>query len=60
MPAGISPYELVMGEMPVLHDIPEWGSVIWVHETSSGKLGIRTNEAHWVGYDLNSDGHRIY
>jgi hypothetical protein len=60
LPTGITPYELMMGQTPALHDVPEWGSVIWVHNTSSGKLSIWANEGHWVGYDLNSDGHRVY
>jgi hypothetical protein len=57
---GITPYELVMGDSLVLRDIPEWGSITWVHDTSSGKLGVHANEGHWVRYDLNSNGHRVY
>jgi len=60
LPKGVTPYELVIGDTPVLRDIPEWGSVVWVHDTSSGKLGIRAKEGRWVGYDLNSLGHRVY
>ena len=58
--SGVTPYELVMGDTLVLCDIPEWGSIIWVHDTSSGKLGVHANEGRWVGYDLNSDGYRVY
>jgi transposase InsO family protein len=58
--SGVTPYELVMGDSLVLRDIPEWGSITWVHDTSSGKLSVCTNEGRWVGYDLNSDGHRVY
>ena len=60
LPSGVTPYELVMADAPTLRDIPKWGSIIWVHDTSSGKLGICANEGRWVGYDLNSDGHRVY
>ena len=60
LPSGVTPYELVMGDIPVLRDIPEWGSIIWVHDTSSGKLGVHAKEGCWVSYDLNSDGHRVY
>ena len=60
LPSGITPYELVMGTTPVLRDIPEWGATIWVHDRSLGKLGVRANEGRWIGYDLNSDGHRVY
>jgi hypothetical protein len=54
LPSGVTPYELVMGDSPVLRDIPEWGSITWVHDTSSGKLGVHANEGRWVRYDLNS------
>ena len=60
LPSRVMPYELVMGNTLVLRDIPEWGAVVWVHDTSSGKLSVCTNEGHWVRYDLNSDGHRVY
>ena len=60
LPSGVTPYELVMGNAPTLRDIPKWGSIIWVHDTSSGKLSICANEGCWVSYDLNSDGHRVY
>jgi hypothetical protein len=60
LPSGVMPYKLVMGDTPTLRDIPEWGSIIWVHDTLSGKLGICANEGRWVSYDLNSDGHQVY
>jgi hypothetical protein len=28
---GVTLYELVIGNTPVLCDIPEWGSIVWVH-----------------------------
>ena len=49
-----------MGKTPILWDIPEWGATIWVHDTSSRKLSVHMNEGQWVGYDLNSDRHRVY
>ena len=52
--------KLVMGKAPILCDIPEWGSTIWVHDMSSGKLSICANEGRWVSYDLNSNRHRVY
>ncbi|KAF8636859.1 hypothetical protein AX14_010377 [Amanita brunnescens Koide BX004] len=45
---GLTPYEMVTGEAPVLLDMPEWGAVECA------------KEGQWVGYDLNSKGHRIY
>jgi transposase InsO family protein len=60
LPKGLTPYEMVTGETPVLCDVPEWGAIVWVHDTSNGKLCECAKEGHWVRYDLNSKGHRIY
>jgi hypothetical protein len=60
LPEGLTPFEMVNNEKPVLKDLPVWGSIVWVHDTSSGKLGARAKEGHWVGYNINSNGHRIF
>ena len=60
LPPGITPYELLTGNMPELEDIPEWGAIVWVHDTVDGKLGDRAKEGWWIGYDCESKGHRIY
>ena len=60
LPKGLTPYEMVTGETPVLCNVPEWGATVWVHDTSNGKLHEQAKEGHWVRYDLNSKGHRIY
>ena len=60
LPKGVTLYELVMGDAPVLCDTPIWGTTVWVHDTSLGKLGIWATKGCWIRYDLNSDGHRVY
>ena len=60
LPPGITPYELLTGDMPELEDVPEWGAVVWVHNIAGGKLGDRAKEGWWIGYDHESKGHRIY
>ncbi|EPS96208.1 hypothetical protein FOMPIDRAFT_35917, partial [Fomitopsis schrenkii] len=52
------PYEALTGRVPGLAGLPEWGTRVWVHDTSSGKLGERAKAARWVGYDSHSKGHR--
>jgi hypothetical protein len=60
LPRGLTPYKMVTGESPGLCDIPIWGAVIWVHDTSNLKLRECAKEGRWVRYDLNSKGHRVY
>jgi hypothetical protein len=60
LPPGITPYELLTGNMPELEDVPEWGAIVWVHNTTDGKLGDRAKEGRWIGYDRESKGHQIY
>ncbi len=60
LPPGVTPYELLTGNMPELEDIPEWGAVVWVHNMADGKLGDRVKEGRWIGYDCESKGHCIY
>lgn len=57
---GRTPYEALHGHPPVLTGLPVWGCRVWVHDTSTGKVGVRVKAAHWVGYDLQSKGHRVY
>jgi hypothetical protein len=39
LPRGVTPYELVVGDKLDITNVPEWGCVMWVHDTSTGKLG---------------------
>jgi hypothetical protein len=57
---GMMPYEAVNGNIPDLSDLSEWGCNVWVHDRKTGKIMTRTKAARWVGYDLHSNGHRIY
>lgn len=47
-------------EPPTLADVPIWGGLVWVLDTSDGKLAAQAQEGHWVGFVLESNGHRIY
>ncbi|PIL34675.1 transcription factor [Ganoderma sinense ZZ0214-1] len=57
---GRTPYEALTGTPPDLSGIPIWGSQVWVHDESSGKVGVRAVAARWVGFDTQSKGHRVY
>ena len=48
------------GTKPNLHNLPEFGSKVWVHTTSGSKLDGRLVVGRWVGFDEESSGHRIY
>ena len=33
---------------------------MWILDTSDGKLAVRAQEGRWVGFALESNGHRVY
>ncbi|OJT10146.1 Retrovirus-related Pol polyprotein from transposon TNT 1-94 [Trametes pubescens] len=43
-----------------MRGVPIWGSRVWVHDTSDGKLGERAKCGRWVGFDSQSQGSRVY
>jgi hypothetical protein len=57
---GKTLYEAFHGTKPNLHSLPEFGSQVWVHNTSGSKLDGRAMMGCWVGFDEESSGHRIY
>lgn len=57
---GKTPYEMLKGKKPNVRDLPIWGTKVWVHDTSGSKLNMRAHEGQWVGFDPESNGHRIY
>ena len=61
LPDGKTPYEALYGRKPDLSQLKEWGSRVWVHDSSGSKLDGRSNVGHWVGFDAETPGaHRIY
>ena len=57
---GRTPYEALTGSPPDMSGVPVWGSQVWVHDDSSGKVGVRAIAARWVGFDTQTKGHRVY
>jgi hypothetical protein len=44
IPTGVTLFEMIHDEKLKLKTLPVWGTVIWVHNTSTGKLGMRAKE----------------
>ncbi|RPD73158.1 hypothetical protein L226DRAFT_465859, partial [Lentinus tigrinus ALCF2SS1-7] len=57
---GRTPWEAVHGTPPDMSGVPIWGSKVWVHDTSDGKVGERAKCGRWVGFDPQSNGSRVY
>jgi hypothetical protein len=45
---------------PDLSSLIEWGAKVWIKLSDAGKLQPRAVEVHFVGYDEESKGHRVY
>ncbi|KAG1734689.1 uncharacterized protein EDB91DRAFT_1083977 [Suillus paluster] len=45
---------------PNLKDVPVWGCCVKVHSTNGSKLNMRVIDGRWVGFDHDSNGHRVY
>jgi hypothetical protein len=55
-----TPFKAVTGKVPDLQNLLEWGCLMWVHDRSTGKLGIWAKEGYWVGFDHQTNRHQIY
>jgi hypothetical protein len=57
---GRTPYELINKSKPNLALAHEFGTSVYVHVTTSGKLEAKAEEATFVGVDQESKGYRIW
>ena len=55
-----TPYEMLYHTKPNLENVPAWGCQVKVHDMTGTKLDMRACDGHWVGFDPESGGHRIY
>jgi transposase InsO family protein len=55
-----TPYELVNKSKPNLALAHEFGTLVYVHITTGGKLEAKAEEATFVGVDQESKGYRIW
>jgi hypothetical protein len=56
---GKTPYELVNKSKPNLTLAHEFGTLVYVHITTGGKLEAKVEEATFVGVDQESKGYCI-
>lgn len=57
---GMTPWQALYGSPPNLTGIKHFGKVVWVHDADGSKLDACAREGHWLGFDVESHGHRIY
>lgn len=57
---GQTPHEVFHGTKPNLSDIHPWGCRVRVHDDDNNKLGARSKIGRWMGFDEESNAHRIY
>lgn len=56
----MTPFEALFGEKPNVAHLHPWGCEVRVHTPGRSKLGSRAAIGRWVGFDEESDAHRIY
>lgn len=49
-----------MAKEPHRNSHAVWGSHIKVHTTAGSKLDMQAVEGRWMGFDPESNGHRVY
>jgi len=54
------PFEVLFGSPPNLSGLRRWGCNVWVHNNSGSKLDARACEGRWLGFDIDSQAHRVY
>ena len=57
---GITPWQALYGSPPNLNGLKRFGKVVWVHDDDGSMLDPRAREGHWLGFNIESCGHRIY
>jgi hypothetical protein len=57
---GKTPYELVNKSKPNLALAHEFGTLVYVHVTTGGKLEVKVEEATFVRVDQESKGYQIW
>ena len=57
---GKTPWQALYGTPPNLSGLKRFGEKIWVHDPDGSKLDPRAREGRWIGFDVESRGHRVY
>ena len=56
----MTPIERATGHKPNLKKVLAFGAVVWVKVKDAGKLDSQAVDGHFVGYDEESKGYRLY
>jgi len=54
------PSEALFGTPPDLLVAYLWGCKVWVHDDTGSKLDTHAHKGQWLGFDVNSQAHRVY
>jgi hypothetical protein len=57
---GKTPWEALYSSPPNLSRLKRFGEAVWVHDPDGSKLDPRAREGRWIGFDIESRGHRVY
>jgi len=60
LPGCITPIERATKQKPNLKRVLVFGAIVWVKVKDAGKLDSQAVERHFVGYDEESKGYRLY
>jgi hypothetical protein len=58
--AGKTPWQALYGSPPDLSGLKRFGEAIWVHDPDGSKLDPCVHEGRWIGFNIESRGHRVY
>ncbi len=57
---GRTPWQALYGSPPNLSGLKRFGEAVWVHDPEGSKLDPCARAGHWIGFDIESCGHRVY
>jgi transposase InsO family protein len=55
-----TPWQALYGKPPNLSRLRRFGETVWVHDPNGSKLDAQAREGCWIGFDIESQGHRVY
>ena len=55
-----TPFEMLYNKRPNLGHLKRWGDKVLVHTVDGSKLDGRMKVGKWVGFDEESNAHRVY
>ena len=56
----MTPFKRATGRKPNLKSVLDFGAIVWAKVKDAGKLDPQAVEGHFMGYDEESKGYRVY